>query len=337
MSNITKIGGVNFQNLSKFSAIEMEKIAGFLHSTTEVENWVDYAHPSLWEIPSNGLGYVNGSNVWLFGNNNDAFTLNKYAAKNWGAIGTSTKAKIKFEKTKTSDSDAVMDYFFLIALDSAGEPQYYSLAEYNPTPSFTVDNDGLEITLDLDWDQGTPPLKVHSILMCALNSDSFDLKITKLQFLDANDPTSFINTNPRYLFACDTSFWTPTTNISYTTDRTGYFLMTPPNYNIDSVLTATGSWKVGFRPGWINIFVQKNDFSSGTVSVQATLYDTNGGVLGSHTIYLSTVVNSMIYLIRPAQLVFTSYDIDRLEIRVTGAGGNLKNINIRGIGFTYDV
>jgi hypothetical protein len=241
MSNATKINGVNFQNLSKFSTVEMEKIASFLHSATVIENWVDYMNPSLWNTGTN-LATISGSFTWIFGNSTSTHGMARNNSKSWGQMGTPAKARIRIEKTNSSDSDAVLDYILLRAYDSAGEPQLRNIGDYPPSGNITITNAGLEVDLDLNWNLGTPPLKFQSISFQPATSSGFDLKVTKVQFYDANDPTSYINSNPRFRnINLATEFIVSGTNLSYEATRTGFFKISPPG-----VMNPPGQWQTGY-------------------------------------------------------------------------------------------
>jgi len=243
MSNITKISGVNFQNLIKFSTVEMEKIASFLHSTTIIEDWVDYLNQNLWST-GNYLATVSGSTIWIFGNITSTQQMARKSSKAWGQMGIPSKVRINIEKTNASDPDAVLDYILIRAWDSAGEPQMYSVLDYPPAGNITVTNTGLELEADLNWNQGTPPLAVQGIYFQPANTDPYDLKVTKLDFLDANDPTSYINTNPKFRHTAIYTDWTisGTGPIVYDSSRLGFVKISPVE-----VQNPPGQWQTGYN------------------------------------------------------------------------------------------
>lgn len=221
---------------------DISKIMGIPLYTPEVENWVDYLNQNLWSTGQD-LATISGSTIWIFGNTTSTQQMNREGSKEWGQMGTPDKVRIKIEKSSTSDSDAALDYIIIRAMDSAGEPQLQTICEYPPSGDITITNAGLELDLDLDWNLGTPPLKLQSIAFQPYDTSGYDLKVTKVQFLNANDPISYINSNPRFRHINLSTEWTISgaNNMTYETAREGFIKIAPP-----AIMDPPGQWQIGY-------------------------------------------------------------------------------------------
>jgi len=298
--------------------------------------WIDYIDPSLWHYytPLNAAKKVDsqGFPIWVLSNNGSTVGFGISEAKHWGNMGLPSKIRLRLDKTNPADVDAHLDYILIRGLDSAGEPAAYNLVNYAPAPYITIDNSGLTLELDLNWAQGTPPLKFYTLSFQPNDYDNpYELKLSKIQFYRANDPTSFINANPKWVSRCTSLDWTGGTSVSYLTGRTGYFLFEPPAPGTLD-LNVNGSWASGFRPTHMMVFWQRDDWSKvDSISAQYWVIDTNSDTIGNSSVISmpnKNGVGSELVL-----LTFGSYDIAKIQVNL---GGDLQDYRAVGIGFWYN-
>jgi hypothetical protein len=328
MTDVYKINNISHDSFKKLSGTGIEKISTLLCQSAAPGNWVDYVGDQWWYSPTSLCRYQSAPSGIVFARSTEISPTGLSFMDNacfvdqgtyTSLIGAPSKLKIHLSKTDLTDGDiSNIDYIALTGMDNVEYGEYTLGTADVPT----ITDDGVEITMNLNWNQSAYPIFPVQLSINVTDSNYLEILCDLLQFCNGNEitPYSTYYTNWKY----SNIEWIGTTRATWYSDHTGYWLLQLSEGT--AIITPNGSWHLGYRPTACKIALQA---AGGVGVVQMMALDSPGNQLFIEHLSFENDINR----IWEKECTFSWHGLDLNRMEFSIQAGNADDVKIRSITF----